>query len=124
MRYVLDIVVEKIKTHVVCPVTFFRKSYRVCKNVKKFGKARQATNGNIMRRMRFACWIAKATETHSKYVILFYGNSGYAQHCQREGREAGTNYRDAALRKGARAPAVLHMFVSLAVISLFVGCTD
>jgi hypothetical protein len=48
----------------------FRKSYRVCKNVKKFGRAGQATSDNIIRRMRFACWIAKATETHSEYEIL------------------------------------------------------
>jgi hypothetical protein len=25
---------------------------------------------NIIRRMRFACWITKATDTHSEYVIL------------------------------------------------------
>ena len=37
---------------------------------KKFGKARQATNDNIIRRMRFACWIAKAAEAHSEYVIF------------------------------------------------------
>jgi hypothetical protein len=35
MRHVLDVVVEKIKTHIVCPVTFFRRSYRVCKKVEK-----------------------------------------------------------------------------------------
>ena len=58
------------------------------------------------------------------YLLLFYGNSGYAKHCQREEREAGTNYRDSALRKGARVPAVLHMFVSFAVISLFGGRTN
>ena len=25
---------------------------------------------NIIQRMRFACWITKATDTHSEYVIL------------------------------------------------------
>ena len=30
----------------------------------------QATDGNIIRRMRIACWITKATNTHSEYVIL------------------------------------------------------
>jgi hypothetical protein len=30
----------------------------------------QATDDNIVRRMRFACWIAKATDTHSEYVKL------------------------------------------------------
>jgi hypothetical protein len=30
----------------------------------------QAIDGNIIRRMRFACWITKATDTHAEYVIL------------------------------------------------------
>jgi len=32
-------------------------------NVEKYGRARQATDS-------FACWILKATNTHSQYVIL------------------------------------------------------
>jgi hypothetical protein len=32
--------------------------------------ARQATDDNITRRMRIACWISKATNTHSEHVIL------------------------------------------------------
>jgi hypothetical protein len=38
--------------------------------VEKYGTARQATDDNIIRRMRFACWITKATDTYSEYVIL------------------------------------------------------
>jgi hypothetical protein len=47
-------------------------------NVEKYGRARQATDDNIIRRMRFARWITNATETHSEYVtvIAFAGNSG------------------------------------------------
>jgi hypothetical protein len=30
----------------------------------------QATDDNIIRRMPFACWITRATDTHSEYVIL------------------------------------------------------
>jgi uncharacterized protein (UPF0305 family) len=63
-------VVEKIKTRILCLATFFRKSYRLWDNVEKYGTARQATDDNIIRRMRFACWITKATDTHSEYVIL------------------------------------------------------
>jgi hypothetical protein len=48
--------------------------------VEKYGTARQATDDNIIQRMRFACRITKATDTHSEYVIflLFHGNNGYA----------------------------------------------
>jgi hypothetical protein len=48
--------------------------------VDKYDTDRQATDDSIIRRMRFACWITKATDTHSKYVILiaFQGNNGYA----------------------------------------------
>ena len=35
----------------------------------KYGGAREATD-DVKQRMRFACCITKATETHSKYVIL------------------------------------------------------
>jgi hypothetical protein len=37
--------------------------------VEKYVRVRQATDDNIIRRMRFACWITKATGTHSEYVI-------------------------------------------------------
>jgi hypothetical protein len=49
---------------------FFRKSCRVWNNVAKHGTARQDTDYNIIRRMRFTCWIIKATDTHSEYLIL------------------------------------------------------
>ena len=38
--------------------------------MEKYGRARQATDDNIIRRMRFARWITKATDTHSEYAIL------------------------------------------------------
>jgi hypothetical protein len=38
--------------------------------VEIYGRAREAADDNIIRRMRFACWITKATDTHSEYVIL------------------------------------------------------
>jgi hypothetical protein len=47
-----------------------QKSYRLWDNVEKYGRARQVADDNIIRRMRFACWITKATDTHSGYVIL------------------------------------------------------
>jgi hypothetical protein len=63
-------VVEKIKTHILCSITLFRKSCLLWDNVKKYGTVRQATDDNIIRRMRFACWITKATYVHSEYAIL------------------------------------------------------
>jgi hypothetical protein len=38
--------------------------------VEKYGTARQVTDDNIIRRMRFAYRITKATDTHTKYLIL------------------------------------------------------
>jgi hypothetical protein len=79
MRNVPDKIVEKIKTHILCSKTFSRKSFHLWDNVEKYGRARQFTDDNIIRRMRFACWITKATHTHSQYVILlFHSNNCYA----------------------------------------------
>ena len=47
-----------------------RKSRRLCDNVEKCGRAKQATDRDLVRRMRFECWITKATDTHSEYVII------------------------------------------------------
>jgi hypothetical protein len=38
--------------------------------VGKYGTDRQTTDESIIRRMRFACWITKPTDTHSEYVIF------------------------------------------------------
>jgi len=37
---------------------------------KKICRAGQAIDDNIIRIMRIACWVTKATDTHSEYVIL------------------------------------------------------
>jgi hypothetical protein len=47
-----------------------RKSCPLWDNVKIHITVGQATNDNVIRRMRFACWITEATVTHSEYVIL------------------------------------------------------
>jgi hypothetical protein len=39
-------------------------------NVEKHSRARQATDNKIVWHMHTACWITKATDTHSEYVIL------------------------------------------------------
>jgi hypothetical protein len=41
-------VVEKIKTHILCPVNiFFRKSCRLWDNAEKYCRAGQATDDNM-----------------------------------------------------------------------------
>jgi len=37
---------------------------------KKYGRVMQATDYSILECMHFACWITKAADTHSEYVIL------------------------------------------------------
>ena len=37
---------------------------------KKYYTTEQATDDNMIQRMRIACWIAKATDTHSEYVTI------------------------------------------------------
>jgi hypothetical protein len=64
-------VVKKIKTHISYTVTFFlKKSSRLRDNIEKYWTAEEATDDNIIRRERFPCWITKATNTHTEYVIL------------------------------------------------------
>jgi len=58
---------------------YFRKSCRLCDNVEKYGTARQTADDSKIRSMHYACWITKATDTHSEYAILLqHGNNGYA----------------------------------------------
>jgi hypothetical protein len=64
-------VVEKIKTRILYSVTFFfQKSCYLWDNVEKYSRAGQSTDDNIIRRMRFPCWITKATKTHRGFIVL------------------------------------------------------
>ena len=65
-----DKVVEKIKTQFYIQYFFFRKSCRLWDNVEKYGRGRQPTDDSVTRHMRIACWLTKATDTHSECVIL------------------------------------------------------
>jgi len=49
---------------------FSCKSCRLWDNVEKYCRYSQATDVNVTRRMRFTCWITKATDTHSEYVTV------------------------------------------------------
>jgi len=47
---------------------------------EKYGRVRHATCDSVRRCVRYACWITKATDTHSEHIILMlsHGNNGYA----------------------------------------------
>jgi len=54
----------EIETHILCSIIFFQKSCRLRDTMEIYGKAGRTTYDYIIRRMRFACWITKATDTH------------------------------------------------------------
>jgi hypothetical protein len=60
---------ENQNTHFVFS-NFFQKSCRLWNDVEKYGIAGQAADDDIIRRMRFACCVTKATDAHSECVIL------------------------------------------------------
>jgi hypothetical protein len=60
--------VEKTKAHILCPVFIFGNDaiYEImCKNMAQTGRPQMT-----IWRVRIACWIPKATNTHSEYVTL------------------------------------------------------
>jgi len=61
--------VENIKTHILCSITFFPEKCTVYEITwKKYCRPGRAKMK--IWRMHSACWILKATNTHSAYVIL------------------------------------------------------
>ena len=51
---------------------FFFKSYHLSDNVEEYSSAEQATDDNIIYCMCFACWIRKATHTHTLQISNTY----------------------------------------------------
>ena len=62
-------VLAKLKTHIVRSITYFSKNRAVYEITWKNIVERDRTQMTIWR-MRIACLIPKATNTHSQYVIL------------------------------------------------------
>ena len=61
-------VVQKIKTHILCSISLpeNRAAYEIMwRNIVKPDRPQMT-----IWRIRIACWITKATNTHSEYVIL------------------------------------------------------
>jgi len=46
--------VEQIKTHILCSISFFFLLCHLWDNVEKYGKAKQATDDNIMWHRKYA----------------------------------------------------------------------
>ena len=62
-------VVEEIKTHILCSITSFRKSWLLWDMWKK-SVVGPTTDNNIIWCKHIACWITKTTNTHSQCAIL------------------------------------------------------
>ena len=66
-------VVEKIKTRILRSVALFQKKNKIVpfmRYVRKYCTAGKATDDNTIGRMRTACSLTKATDTHTGYVKL------------------------------------------------------
>jgi len=61
--------VEKIKTHILCSINFFVENLTVYEILRKNIVEPHRPQMTI-RQMQFACWVTKATNTHSECVIL------------------------------------------------------
>ena len=79
-------VVEKNETNLFCSMYFFpRESCSLGDNVEKYVRIRHDA-GDIIRRMRFECWVTEVTDTHSRilqHLLLFHYKSRYTNslHC-------------------------------------------
>ena len=60
---------ENQRTHFMFN-NFFFENRVLYENVEKYGRTKEATDDTVIRRMRFSCWITRATNTHSEYVIV------------------------------------------------------
>ena len=58
-------VVEKIKTHILCSVTFFLKSCRLRDNMEKYCRAEQATDDNMA---HAHCMLNTLVQMHTQVV--------------------------------------------------------
>jgi hypothetical protein len=61
-------VVEKVKTHILCSIIFL-KNLGICEELH-INIVEPDRTQMMVWRMRIACWITKATNIHSEYVIL------------------------------------------------------
>jgi hypothetical protein len=62
--------VEKIKSHILCSVTFYKNRVMYEIKWKNIVEIDRLTDDFIIWRMRFAYWIFNARDSHSEYVII------------------------------------------------------
>ena len=62
--------VEKIKTRVLCSITFFFSENRAVDEIMWKNMVERERPRMTIWRMRIACCITKATNAHSEYVVL------------------------------------------------------
>jgi hypothetical protein len=78
MRSVLDKCCREKSKQILSSIPFFWKLCCLWDNVEKYGRAKQATYDDVIWHVRISCWITKATDMRSEYVILlFHSSSGY-----------------------------------------------
>jgi hypothetical protein len=65
MENVSEKICRETKIRILCSVTVLRNSCRIRDNVKRYGKAGANTDDSTIMRMRLACWVAMARNTHS-----------------------------------------------------------
>jgi hypothetical protein len=70
VRFRTNFVLKTKETNILCSITFFRNRAVYDISCKNYGRGIQVTDDNIIQRIRFACWINKATDTHSEYGIV------------------------------------------------------
>jgi hypothetical protein len=54
---------------------FYKKSCRLWDNIEQWGGAWEATDDNIVLRMRFAYWITKTTHTHIRCNTYYFSTA-------------------------------------------------
>jgi hypothetical protein len=59
--------VEEMKTRILCSIIFFPDN---CAFIR-YGRIRQDTDDSIIQRMRVACRITKATDTHTQICNIY-----------------------------------------------------
>ena len=63
-------VVQKIKTHILCSITFFSSENLDVYEIIWTNSVESDRPQMIIWRMHTTCWILQATDTHSEYVIV------------------------------------------------------